>query len=296
MDVFLMRTIGRLFAGVAVALAAVLPAAPALAGQGATLVAAGAGGTPFSAHRAVYDLSLGETREPSSVETIRGRIVYDFSGSPCAGYALKFRQVTVISVKGGGSNISDLRSTTIEDDAGKKFVFTSQNFVNDKLDTAIDGRAERAAGGGVAVALAKPKHATFDLPQDVVFPTGQMKAIVEAARAGRTVFESKIYDGSDGGEKTYSTLAVIGKSIPADRPGEGAAAGRKELEGVERWPVTISYFDPTKAKGGEETPVYSISFDLYANGISGNIRLDYGDFTLKGEMKTLEFLPQAACP
>ena len=64
---------------------------------------------------------------------------------------------------------------------------------------------------------------------------------------------------------------------------------------MDRWPVTISYFDPTKAKGGEETPVYSISFDLYANGVSSRIRLDYGDFTLKGEMKSLEFMPQAAC-
>ena len=108
------------------------------------------------AHRAVYDLHLGETRGSTSVETMRGRIVYDFSGNACQGYALKFRQVTEIGISGGGTNMSDLRSTTVEDDLGKSFRFTSQNFVNDKLDTAIDGQAEREAGGSVAVALDKP--------------------------------------------------------------------------------------------------------------------------------------------
>lgn len=249
----------------------------------------------LAAHRAVYDLSLGETRGSSSVESIRGRIVYDFSGSACQGYALKFRQVTEIGVSGGGSNMSDLRSTTAEDDKGKTFRFTSQNFVNSKLDTSIDGHAEREAGGDVAVSLEKPAAATFDLPDGVIFPTGQTKAIVVAAQDGKSVFESKVYDGSDGGQKVYDTLAVIGRRIAPDKPREGAAIGRKELDGVDRWPVTISYFDPSKSKVGEQTPVYSIAFDLYANGISGNIRLDYGDFTLKGSMTSLEFLPQAAC-
>jgi hypothetical protein len=293
------KTIAFLLAGGL--LAATGSALPALGeGGGASLVPAAVGSTvrapiDFVPHRAVYDLSLGETRGSSSVETIRGRIVYDFSGNPCEGYALNFRQVTEIGVNGGTSNISDLRSATFEDDKGQSFRFTSQNYVNDKLDTTIDGHADRAASGDVAVALKKPKDAKFDLPQGVVFPTGQMKAIVEAANAGNSVYESKIYDGSDGGEKVYSTLAVVGRKIAPGKPREGAAAGKKDLDGVDRWPVTISYFDPSKAAAGEQTPVYSISFELYANGISGNIRLDYNDFTLKGEMTSLEFLPKTQC-
>jgi len=46
----------------------------------------------------------------------------------------------------------------------------------------------------------------------------------------------------------------FGKRIPPDKPREGAAADRKELDGIDRWPVTISYFDPTKATAGEQTP------------------------------------------
>ena len=45
-------------------------------------------------HRAIYDLSLGQSHGQRAVESVRGRILYDFSGSVCDGYALNFRQVS----------------------------------------------------------------------------------------------------------------------------------------------------------------------------------------------------------
>jgi hypothetical protein len=256
-----------------------------------------AAGAPISfiAHRAVYDLQLDNRKQSTSVDSMRGRIVYDFSGNECDGYVLNFRQVTEIGLSGGGTNTSDLRSATYEDDKGRSFRFSSQNFTNEKPDGDVDGQAKRADDGAVAVALKKPKSTKFDLAKDVLFPTGQMKAIVGVALAGDHVFESKVYDGSDGGQKIYDTLAVIGGKIAPDKPREGAAVGVKQLDGIDRWPVTISYFDPTKTTVGEQTPVYTMSFDLYADGISGNISLDYGDFSLKGTMASLDFLPQTKC-
>jgi hypothetical protein len=38
-----------------------------------------------------------------------------------------------------------------------------------------------------------------------------------------------------------------------------------------------------------------LSFDLYENGISRALRLDYGDFILAGEMSSLELLSEPAC-
>jgi len=250
---------------------------------------------PFIAHRAIYDLQLDDRKQSTSVDSMRGRIVYDFSGSECEGYQLNFRQVTEIGLSGGGTNMSDLRSKTFEDDKGRDFRFSSQNFTNDKSDGDVDGQARRGEDGDISVALKKPKTSKFDLAKDVLFPTGQMKAIVAAAETGNHVLESQVYDGSDGGEKIFDTLAVIGNKIGADKPREGAAVGVKQLDGVDRWPVTISYFDPTKKTVGEQTPVYTMSFDLYANGISGKLSLDYGDFSLKGTMVSLDLLPQAKC-
>jgi hypothetical protein len=61
-----------------------------------------------------------------------------------------------------------------------------------------------------------------------------------------------------------------------------------------RWPVTISYFDRS-APGGEQTPVYSIGFEMFENGISRALNLDYGDFVVAGEMSQLELKEAKAC-
>ena len=69
----------------AAAIAAVSPPIPASAQSGAVALAA---------HRAVYDLRLANTRGKSPMQAVRGRILYDFSGNTCEGYALQFRQVS----------------------------------------------------------------------------------------------------------------------------------------------------------------------------------------------------------
>ena len=66
-----------------------------------------------------------------------------------------------------------------------------------------------------------------------------------------------------------------------------------------RWPVTISYFeqqDEGKPRIGEQTPVYAIAFELYENGISRALMLDYSDFTLSGKLTSLELKKAKPCP
>ena len=48
-------------------------------------------------HRAVYDLKLAQTRGRKPMQAVRGRILYDFSGSACEGYALRFRQMSLVT-------------------------------------------------------------------------------------------------------------------------------------------------------------------------------------------------------
>ena len=255
--------------------------------------AAGIGLTP---HRAVYDLKLLRSRGKRAVEAVRGRILYDFSGSVCAGYALNFRQVSELDTGEGKVALSDLRATTWEEAGAKSFRFNSQNFIDQRAVDAVDGEAARDADH-VVVKLAKPKDKSFDLEPAMVFPTEHMRRIIEAARAGKNILELPVYDGSETGEKIYSTMTVIGHEIaPDQKVPTDAAAGQAALAGLKRWPVTISYFDHVDTRGnGEQTPVYSISFELYENGISRALSLDYGDFVVGGEMSQLEIKEPAAC-
>ena len=47
---------------------------------------------------------------------------------------------------------------------------------------------------------------------------------------------------------------------------------------------------------GEQTPVYAISFELYENGISRALLLDYSDFAISGELTSLEIKDAKPCP
>jgi hypothetical protein len=249
-------------------------------------------------HRAVYDLKLSKSRGSRGIEAVRGRILYDFSGNACDGYELQFRQVSELDSGEGKTALSDLRSTTWEDGSAKAFRFNSENLLDDKRTDAVDGHADRNAKT-VAVNLSKPKEKNFTVPVSAVFPTEHMRRIIAAAREGKSILEFPVYDGSETGEKLYSTLTVIGRPIaPGSTPPADATAKVPELTKLTRWPVTISYFEQQDAaeRTGEQTPVYAISFELYENGISRALVLEYADFTIKGEMTALELKIPKPCP
>jgi EipB-like len=273
--------------------------APQLAAAG--LIACVAAGSPAKAatvlapHRAVYDLKLVKSQGKRPVEAVRGRILYDFTGSPCEGYALSFRQVSEIDSGEGKVALSDLRAATWEEGDARSFRFNSENKVNEQIVDTVDGNAGRAASG-VSVKLSKPKAKTFDLDPGTAFPTEHVRRVIEAAEAGKTLLELSVFDGSESGDKVFSTLAVIGNVInPGEKKPDDAAAGNATLAGLRRWPVTISYFDQNSPKTGEQTPAYAIGFELYENGVSRALSLDYGDFVVSGTMSQFELKDAAAC-
>src|SRR5262245_56588151 len=109
----------------------------------------------LASHRAGYGLKLAHPRRTSAAGGARRRHPLDFSGNSCDGYALQFRQVSELDNGEGKVTLSDLRSTTWEDGAAKKFIFKSQNYVNETLIDSVDGQAERQRDK-VAVSLSQP--------------------------------------------------------------------------------------------------------------------------------------------
>lgn len=257
--------------------------------------AAQASAVALASHRAVYDLKLAQSRGKRPMTSVNGRILYDFTGNPCEGYALQFRQVSQLDSGEGRVSLSDLRATTWEEGTAKRLRFHSQNFLDEKLRDAVDGQAERLEKG-IGVKLTKPSDKSMAFDAEIVFPTEHVRRIIVAAREGKTTYEAVVYDGSESGEKLYETLAVIGKAIaPRERQPTDAAANQAALDTLTRWPVTISYFDKSK-QGGEQTPIYAITFELYENGVSRALLLDYGDFVVSGEMTQLEIKDSKPCP
>jgi hypothetical protein len=256
-----------------------------------------AAGAPFLSHQALYELSLVKSRGSTSINNARGRILYNFSGSPCEGYTSEFRQVSELDSGEGKTTLSDLRSTSWEDGAGKSYRFKIDTRMNDNDSGAVDGVAERS-GNLVTVKLKQPVAKTFTLDGSTVFPTEQIQRIIAAAREGKSVLELSVYDGSDNGEKVYNTLSVIGQPIPGDRviAVPDPSTTHDKMKAMTRWPVTVSYYDrDAKANSGEQTPVYAMSFELYEDGVSRALVLDYNDFVISGKMGKFDVKDSKPC-
>jgi envelope integrity protein B len=246
-------------------------------------------------HRAIYEMTLEEARSASGITGIDGRMVFEFTGSACDGYSLNMRMVTQMTDSQGQTNLTDLRSSTWEQGDGKKFRFQSAQYLNDKLGDVTMGRAVRTPPSEtVKVKLSQPSRSEIDLAGQIFFPTQHSIALIEKAVEGKTLFQAKIYDGSEKGRKVYETTAFIGPKVKpgADAARLEAAAKEKKLDELPSWPVSIGYFEPTD---GDLTPSYQIDFRLYENGVSRELLIDYGDFSIHGRLTSLEYLKAKEC-
>ncbi|MBY0561230.1 cell envelope integrity EipB family protein [Hyphomicrobium sp.] len=269
-----------------------------LAGQIPVSPAAAADLIPFAPHRAVYELSLGGSTAGSGVTGVAGRMVYELSGSQCDGYTQNMRFVTVMTNQEGAETLSDLRNSSWEEADAKKLRFSSTQYQNDKLADTSQGDAARSKGATpvVGVDLVKPAKKRVSLPPDIYFPMQHASTLVQAAKSGLKMFAANLYDGSEQGEKYYLTNTVIGKKF--DRSAKTVPAsfkGADILASVDSWPMTISYFEAGKDKS-DQAPSYELSFRYFENGVTSNLKIDYGEFSIRGELKELTALTPGKCP
>jgi EipB-like len=248
---------------------------------------------PLVSHRAAYELSLVEPTSPAagSAQTpvaASGLIAYEFHGSACEGYTSSFRQMTQMERSEGEPVSTDVRATSFEAADGKSMRFQVDSKGLQETPP-IAGTATRSADDDMRVVLTKPAPKALDFGHDVLFPTQHIEKLIEAAKHGGGAIQARVYDGSDTGAKIYATMAVVGKQ--ATKPSADAEAAA-DLKGVRRWPVVVSYFDESSK---DSSPEYTLSFDLYENGVSGSLKLDYGSFALSARLRKLEILPTSAC-
>lgn len=247
-------------------------------------------GNGLVTYRAVYDLQLKQATDRSGISGMYGRIVYEFGGSACDGYTTRFRLVTQVR-SASGSRMTDQQMTSYENLATRTFRFATRSFTDNNLDSDVRGAAHGNANG-ITVDLEKPKPAHFTLPQ-AKFPTEHMLAVIHHAEAGDTLYQSRVFDGSaDAVDQSVPTTTVIGL-LQKPKPSDMEAKKAGKFAGDPFWPVSVAYFKD-KAKG-DQVPEYRLDFKLYANGITRDLTMDYGDFVLIGKLVRLDLLKQPSC-
>lgn len=279
---------------VASALAALIAAASFSAQSAVAAGTGAASGIKLAPHRAVYNMKLGDKEDGSGIAGLSGRMVYEFSGNACDGYSVSFRFVTRFQNTDGGSQVTDLQTTSFEEPEAESYQFLSKTYVNQQLVEETRGTA-KAGTKAKTIELKEPSEKSLEIGRDVLFPTEHLRSILKAAQDKVPFIAADIYDGAETGEKVYATTTVIGAekhaaAVKADKDPDAPLAG------MSYWPVTVAYFDPSDEDAtGELTPVYQLSFRLFQNGVSRHLTLDYGDFSIKGQMEKLEMFEDSGC-
>jgi hypothetical protein len=247
-------------------------------------------------HRAVYEFKLGTVRSQKSLSALTGRMVYEFTGSPCEGYSQSMRLVTRTTAASGAVTVSDQRSTSWEDDTGMRYRFQTSQYRNQKLVEQTAGTATRGEGAeDIRVELTHPDKRRAAVGSGAMFPVQHSIKLLDAARRGRTGLTTDFFDGSEGGEKTYVLSAQIGRPVAAGFNRSLPRVGQVEkLDNMAAWPIMLSYYE----QGGEAKdalPVWELGYVFYANGVSRRLVIDNGEYTMLGEITDLQMIDQPVC-
>jgi len=249
----------------------------------------------IASHRAIYDLKLVRAGESSSLAAVTGRLAFEIQGSACDGWTVNFRMVNQFNPVEGALRTVDTQSTAYESGDALSMQYSEKEYVDRSLKQESRIKisrpsAQAEAAGTLGQGDAKP----FTVPAGAFFPMQHQLTLMDKAEQGETRDTSLLYDGSDG-DKVYRAISFIGRRKEAgSNVRDNANSEARALAGLPSWPVSISYY-PTSATD-QETPSYQVGFDLYANGVATGLLLDYGDFALGGELKTLELMAGDPCP
>ena len=81
--------------------------------------------------------------------------------------------------------------------------------------------------------------------------------------------------------------------VPKHSPRRSRGPGAFKASTPGQWRSAISRRGKDKQ---DQTPAYELSFRYFENGVTGNLKIDYGSFAIMGELKELTFLDPGKCP
>jgi hypothetical protein len=230
-------------------------------------------------HRAMYGLSLVRAAAVSGIEAVRGALAIEWQRT-CDGWISTQRLGFVADTDDGPGFSFDVRFSSWESLDATQLRYTVRNFASGELESEFRGEAriEEVGKGGVAQFTAPDKR-NVQLPPETLFPAAHLNRLLEAAARGDRLLVRDVFDGS-GFDALTAITAVIGPEKTLDDDGTA-------------WPVGLAFHNAETPY--EAMPEFEVWFDLDRRGAMHSIRLDYGDFVLRGELIRFEDVAAPDC-
>ncbi|WP_062116623.1 EipB family protein [Aureimonas sp. AU40] len=232
---------------------------------------------------AVYDLTLDQPG--SVVNGAEGRIALQLKNDTCEAMSLDYRFVVRFQ-EDTELTVTDQHTLSKESRDGRRFEFETR--------TTIDGAPQEAVKGK-AVTEGEKTRIDYELPvvrqteiEKAAFPLNHTAEIIEQAKAGQRIFETRLFDGDNEAEKDLTTTVIIAPTSPKLTERASDPIG-KRLEGIRSWMIVESYYNSDSDRDG--LPIFETRYRLYENGVSDELKMNFGAYTLKGRLSHLELLP-----
>ena len=249
----------------------------------ACLAFSGAARADLVSHRGVYTMRLVSSAFRSDVAQLDGRMALHVA-DVCDGWTVEQRIAFRIVDFSGVEVRSYTSFTSWESKDGNRFRFEQETRRDGDTIEELSGRAELTGDQGGVAHLNKPDEITIRLPPGTVFPSRHTEQLIAHAKAGERHFSRIVFDGSTL-DNPNRVSAFIGR--PMQMP-----AFDDDAEPQTAWPVRLAFFYVEASKA---EPDVELGMLLQADGVAREVEIDYGDFTVRGELDEFELLPPVRC-
>ena len=237
------------------------------------------------AHKAFYEMQMGEKLQNSHIVSVNGRSVFAMERE-CSGWrSIEDYMIQFVAENGGADRVLS-HFESWEADSGDKYSFDIME------ESSFEGRKDfggfvqlEADNSGEAFFTMAPETA-LDLPTDTLFPVQHVQRVLRLAESGEKMVAATVFTGAEPDSALMRTSTVVGgwRDEPAADLGPLAEDGY--------WQINIAYFKPA-AKTAE--PEYEIKFSMQRNGLVRGYVIDYGDFSIEASLTSVEPVEAQAC-
>jgi hypothetical protein len=232
-------------------------------------------------HKAGYVLTL-ERLKGNDLQGVSGTMGYEIVDA-CDGWAVRQR-LSLVMTSADGQDVTMVSDyATFESKDGTRLRFRMRQTTEDAITSQTEGVASlRRMGGPGEVRYAQPTQKRLDLPAGTQFPMIHTLSVLNAAREGRKFLSIPLFDGTgDNGTEDSSAVVLDWR--------QGVTTDHAPLAKLFSTRVRLAFFD---RKSSEQTPSYEVSMRYWENGVSDELLMDFGDFSLRGKMREFAILPR----
>jgi len=248
---------------------------------------AGAAQAEIAAHRALYTMTLAGSKSDSGVTAAQGTMAYQW-GETCDGWTVEQRYRLKLGYAESDDVAIDSNFVTWESKDGQHYRFNQKETRNGTVDEEIHGTAKLDGPGADGSAdFEKPEAQTMKLPGGALFPSAHTILLIGKAMAGENFVSRQVFDGATV-EGAVLVSAVIGPKVEPD----AELAKKSPLLNRPGWRMRLAFF-PADQKA--EKPDYELGMLLLDNGVSRDMTIDYGDYTIRAKLDDIEALGKPGC-